>query len=61
MEWLLNPGVAGRVAGFIAQTRDLSFMTWWLYGATLFPATIMDVFFATPNSVTIAQRTGATA
>jgi hypothetical protein len=56
MEYLIVPVLLALLPAAIAHRRGLDPLTWWLYGVLLFPAAIIHVFFATPESVTIARR-----
>jgi hypothetical protein len=59
LELLIVPCLLGLIPAVIAGRRGLSVLTWWLYGALLFPVAVIHVFFATPESVTIAGRAPA--
>jgi hypothetical protein len=58
MEFLIVPMILGLIPAAIAHSRGLPFVTWWLYGALLWPVALVHVFFARPGSVTISQGVG---
>jgi hypothetical protein len=56
VELLLGWMLLGLIPAAIAHARGLPIITWWLYGVLLFPVALVHVFFAKPDSVTIARR-----
>ena len=57
LDYLILLALIGIIPGVIASARGLSFLAWFLYGAILWPVAMVHVWFATPDSVTIATRT----
>jgi hypothetical protein len=59
MEYLVIPLILGLLPGAIARARGLDFVTWWIYGAFLFPVALIHALFATPKSVRVVGAPAA--
>jgi len=60
LELILVSILLGLIPAAIAHARGLPFLTWWLYGALIWPVALIHVFFAKPGSVTIVGRPAPT-